>query len=66
MLSWVECPPSLTGGSNLQIYVKPGSHPWDARFQVRKTGFKQADGVLSRKIQLKGVVQSSQFAIACN
>ncbi|XP_023347602.1 uncharacterized protein LOC111716389 [Eurytemora carolleeae] len=31
--SWIECPESLTGGSNLNIYVKPGSHPWDARFQ---------------------------------
>jgi len=30
---WIECPASLTGGGNLQIYVKPGSHPWDARFQ---------------------------------
>ena len=31
---WVSCPASLTGGSNLHVYVKPGSHPWDARFQV--------------------------------
>jgi len=30
---WVSCPASLTGGSNLHVYVKPGSHPWDARFQ---------------------------------
>ena len=30
---WVSCPLSLTGGRNIQIYVKPGSHAWDARFQ---------------------------------
>jgi len=30
---WVACPASLTGGHSLQVYVKPGSHPWDARFQ---------------------------------
>jgi len=30
---WVECPAELTGGENMHIYVKPGSHPWDARFQ---------------------------------
>ena len=30
---WVSCPGSLTGGRNLQLYVKPGSHAWDARFQ---------------------------------
>ena len=31
--TWVACPASLTGG-NLRLYVKPGSDPWDARFQV--------------------------------
>ena len=30
---WVSCPLSLTGGRNLHVYVKPGSHAWDARFQ---------------------------------
>ena len=30
---WVTCPRSLTGGENLHVYVKPGSHAWDARFQ---------------------------------
>jgi len=30
---WVECPRSLTDGQNIHIYVKPGSHAWDARFQ---------------------------------
>ena len=25
--------PSLSRG-NIQVYVKPGSHAWDARFQV--------------------------------
>ena len=34
-LSWrrVSCPASLTGGNNLQVYVKSGSHRWEARFQ---------------------------------
>jgi len=30
---WIACPASLTGGNNLHLYVKPGSHAWDARFQ---------------------------------
>jgi len=30
---WVACPGTLTGGNNLHLYVKPGSQPWDARFQ---------------------------------
>ena len=30
---WVSCPLSLTGGRNIEVYVKPGSHAWDARFQ---------------------------------
>jgi len=30
---WVSCPDSLTGGKNIHVYVKPGSQPWDARFQ---------------------------------
>ena len=29
---WVTCPNSLTRG-NIHVYVKPGSHAWDARFQ---------------------------------
>ncbi len=32
---WIECPDTLTGGKNLHIFVKGGSHPWDARFQVQ-------------------------------
>ena len=32
--SWIECPNDLTGGKNMNVYVKPGSHPWDTRFQV--------------------------------
>ena len=31
--SWVTCPGELASG-NIQVYVKPGSDPWDARFQV--------------------------------
>ena len=30
---WVSRPLSLTGGSNILVYVKPGSQAWDARFQ---------------------------------
>jgi len=29
---WVTCPHSLARG-NIHVYVKPGSHAWDARFQ---------------------------------
>ena len=29
---WVTCPGNLAGGS-IRVYVKPGSHAWDARFQ---------------------------------
>ena len=31
---WVPCPASLTGGSSMLLYFKPGSHPWDTRIQV--------------------------------
>ena len=31
--TWVTCPGELARG-NIQVYVKPGSDPWDARFQV--------------------------------
>jgi len=30
---WIECPSTLTGGKNLHIFVKDGSHAWDTRFQ---------------------------------
>jgi len=30
--TWVTCPGELARG-NIQVYVKPGSDPWDARFQ---------------------------------
>ena len=36
---WVACPGSLIGGNNMHLYVKPGSHPWDARFQVMRGPF---------------------------
>ena len=32
---WVTCPNNLSSG-NIHVYVKPGSHAWDARFQVTK------------------------------
>ena len=32
--TWVTCPGDLARG-NIQVYVKPGSDPWDARFQVK-------------------------------
>ena len=31
---WVPCPASLTGGGNMSLYFKPGSHKWDTRVQV--------------------------------
>ena len=31
--TWVTCPGELARG-NIQVYVKPGSDPWDARFQA--------------------------------
>ena len=31
--TWVTCPGELARG-NIRVYVKPGSDPWDARFQV--------------------------------
>lgn len=53
--SWVECPSSLTGGRNLQVYVKPGSQQWDARFQpvgniapVKSMSIRTATGVWQR------------------
>ena len=30
----MPCPASLTGGGNMLLYYKPGSHPWDMRVQV--------------------------------
>ena len=35
---WVTCPHDLSN-PNIQVYVKPGSHAWDARFQP--TGHKR-------------------------
>ena len=31
--TWVTCPGDLARG-NIKVYVKPGSDPWDARFQA--------------------------------